>query len=98
NGCVVVGSRAIGSVPYLVQHRATGCIFESKNLDSLHNEVKWLLDNPKQRQIISRNGYERMLNVWSPENAAKNFLSLAGRLTGYSGCEIMVGPCSKHEK
>ena len=98
NGCVVVGSRAIGSVPYLVQHRATGCIFESKNLDSLHNEVKWLLDNPKQRQIISCNGYERMRNVWSPENAAKNLVMLVKELTGQFHTEIIDGPCSKHEK
>lgn len=98
NGCVVVGSRAIGSVPYLVQHRATGCIFESKNLDSLHNEVKWLLDNPKQRQIISRNGYERMAQVWSPGNAAKNLVMLVKELTGQFHTEIIDGPCSKHEK
>ena len=96
NGCVVVGSRAIGSVPYLVQHRATGCIFESKNLDSLYREVKWLLDNPKQRQIISRNGYERMAQVWSPENAAKKLVMLVKELTGQTHAEIIVGPCSKH--
>lgn len=98
NGCVVVGSRAIGSVPYLVQHRATGCVFESRSLDSLHGEVKWLLDNPKLRQIISRNGYERMLNVWSPENAAKNLLMLVKELTGQAQAEIIDGPCSKENE
>jgi glycosyltransferase involved in cell wall biosynthesis len=97
NGCVVVGSRAIGSVPYLVQHRATGCVFESRSLDSLHGEVKWLFDNPKLRQIISRNGYKRMLNVWSPVNAAKNLVMLIKNLTGQAQAEIIDGPCSKHK-
>lgn len=97
NGCVVVGSRAIGSVPYLVQHRATGCIFESKSMNSLYREVKWLLDNPLQRQVISRNGYERMSKVWSPENAAKNLLTLIKKLIRQTEIAVINGPGSKHE-
>lgn len=95
NGCVVVASHAIGSVPYLIQHRATGVIYESNKLSSLIKQVKWLLDNPKKMTIISRNGYERMKSVWSPQNAAKRLLELSDDIINRGYKDIIDGPCSK---
>ena len=44
-GCILVGSDEIGSVPYLLEEEKTGLVFRSRELESLTNKVKWLLDN-----------------------------------------------------
>lgn len=43
NGCVLIGSNAIGSIPYLLVDGSNGLVFESCNLDSLCEKVKYLL-------------------------------------------------------
>ena len=95
NGCCLVGSDKIGAVPFLVKDGENGMIFKSCNLDSLYEKVKYLLDNPKELQRMSRNGIETMQNVWSPANAAKNFLQLVDDLQHGCDTSITDGPCSK---
>ena len=95
NGCCLVGSDAIGSVPYLVTDGATGMIFKSCDLDSLYEKVKYLLDNPEERQRMSKAGHQRMVELWSPENAAKSLLQLIEDLQNGRPSSILQGPCSK---
>ena len=95
NGCAAVASNEIGSVPFLVKHRENGLIFQSKNEDSLFENVKYLIDNPQDRYRLSRNAYETMLNVWSPANAAKRLLQLMNGLLKGQTVEFADGPCSK---
>ena len=95
NGCCVVGSDAIGSVPYLVTDGATGMIFKSCDLDSLYEKVKYLLDNPEERQRMAKAGRQRMVELWSPENAAKSLLQLIDDLQQGRYTSILQGPCSK---
>ena len=95
NGCCLVGSDAIGSVPYLVTDGATGMIFKSCDLDSLYEKVKYLLDNPEERQRMARDGQIRLQKVWSPENAAKSLLQLIDDLQHGRQTSILQGPCSK---
>jgi len=71
NGCVLIGSDAIGSIPSLLVDGTNGLVFESCNLDSLCEKVKYLLDNPKELHRLSRNGITTMRSIWSPKNAAK---------------------------
>ena len=95
NGCCLVGSDAIGSVPYLVTDGATGMIFKSCDLDSLYEKVKYLLDNPEERQRMSKAGHQRMVELWSPENDAKSLLQLIDDLQNGRPSSILQGPCSK---
>ncbi len=95
NGCVLVGSDAIGSVPFLLKDGENGCIFKSCNLDSLTEKVEWLLNNPKERYRLAVNGYNTMKNVWSPANAAKNLLRLIEDLRNGRENSVKEGPCSK---
>ena len=95
NGCCLLGSDAIGSVPYLVTDGATGMIFKSCDLDSLYEKVKYLLDNPEERQRMARDGQIRLQKVWSPENAAKSLLQLIDDLQHGRQTSILQGPCSK---
>jgi len=98
NGCAVVASNEIGSVPFLIEDGKTGLIFNSKDINSLFNKVKKLIDNKSLREYISKNAYEQMKNMWSPKNAASNFLLLSKSLLNNEKIEISHGPCSKANK
>lgn len=95
NGCAIVASDAIGSIPFLVNDGVNGCVFESCNLDSLCEKVEWLLDNPEKRLQIAAKAYQTMRDVWSPKIAANNFLKLAKMLQGGNNTLPIDGPCSK---
>lgn len=95
NGCAIVASDAIGSIPFLVNDGVNGCVFESCKLDSLCEKVEWLLDNPEKRLQIAAKAYQTMRDVWSPKNAANNFLKLVKMLQGGNNTLPIDGPCSK---
>ena len=95
NGCAIVASDAIGSIPFLVNDGINGCIFESCNLNSLCEKVEWLLDNPTERKKITINAYHTMRDIWSPQNAANNFLKLVEVLQSGNNTMLINGPCSK---
>lgn len=95
SGCAVVASNEIGSVPFLVKHGENGLIFKSKDVDSLYENVKYLMENRQERYRISKSAYETMLNVWSPQNAAKRLLQLMDGLLNGQDVEFVDGPCSK---
>ena len=96
SGCVPVGSNEIGSVPYLIKDGINGCIFESRNIDSLEEKVSWLLDNPEKTEELRQKALITMKEIWSPKAAANNFLQLvesimSGELDKYS---LYEGPAS----
>lgn len=95
NGCAIIASDAIGCVPFLVKDGENGCVFKSGDLDSLCEKVEWLLDNEDKRQQLVVNAYHSMCNVWSPKNAAENFLNLVRDLQNRKKSSIIDGPCSK---
>lgn len=95
NGCAIVASDAIGSVPYLINDGENGCVFKSCDLNSLCEKVEWLLNNPAKRKQITTNAYRTLCDVWSPQNAARNFMKLADDLLNGREPSIKTGPCSK---
>ena len=95
NGCALVASDAIGSTQYLVKPGETGMVFRSGDVDSLYEQVKYLLDHPEERERIARNGRRLMVGLWSPSNAAKSLLQLIDDLNAGRESSIMEGPCSK---
>lgn len=94
-GCALVGSDAIGSVPYLIEHRVNGMIFKSGDIDSLTHCVKELLDNSSLLDSIGHNAVKTMRTMWSPKVAARNLLQLIDDLHNGRVCSIEQGPCSK---
>lgn len=94
-GCALVGSDAIGSVPYLIEHRVNGMIFKSGDVDSLTRCVKELLDNQTLLNSIRHNAVKTMQTIWSPEVAARNLLQLIDDLQNGRNISIKNGPCSK---
>lgn len=95
NGGVLVGSDAIGSVPFLVKDGENGCVFKSCDLDSLMNKVEYLLNNRTEIRRLAVNGYLTMKTVWSPENAARNLMTLIDDLRNGRDTSVADGPCSK---
>lgn len=95
NGCVLVASDAIGSVPFLLSDGYNGLVFKSCDINSIEEKVEFLLNNPDERARLSLNGYNTMKDVWSPENAARNFMILVDDLMNARESSISEGPCSK---
>nr|WP_122120199.1 glycosyltransferase [Alistipes megaguti] len=107
NGCILVASDAIGSVPYLVKNEETGILFHSPksssgfdnpdlmSLDDLCAKVKNLLDNPSLMKRISRQGITQMQEVWSPQVAVYRLLTLIDCLRQGNDTVFDDGPCSK---
>lgn len=95
NGCAVVASNLIGSVPFLIQNGENGMVFKSGDLDSLTQKVCYLLDNPTERLEMAKKAIHTMREVWSPANAAKRFVELAHKLLDGEITSYTDGPCSK---
>ena len=93
-GCAIVASDAIGAVPYLI-NKTNGLCFRSKNLASLLKQTEILINNKALRNNLSRNAYSTISRIWTPQQAASNFLQLSnGILTGQDVI-FKEGPCSK---
>ena len=95
NGCVLVASDEIGSIPFLINEGENGCIFKSKDIDSLTGKVEYLINNPKEREKMAINAYKTMRDTWSPQNAAKSLLQLIEDIENKREISIIDGPCSK---
>ena len=107
NGCVLVASDAIGSVPYLVKPNVSGVLFRAPRvssgftspdlsaLDSLCDKVGYLFDHPSKLQDISRSGVKQIQDIWSPQVAAHRLLRLVECLQQGIDSGLEDGPCSK---
>lgn len=95
NGCAVVASNLIGSVPFLVKDGENGLIFQSEDTDSLYQKVKSLLDNTELRTKLSQNAQRTMQEIWNPQNAAIRLLHLVEALQNGEDTLFLDGPCSK---
>lgn len=94
NGCVLAGSDAIGSIPYLIRDGENGCIFRNMDIDSLFEKLKYLLDNPQERKRMASNACSDMRNAWSPAAAAQNLLTLISDIQAGRASSIQEGPGS----
>lgn len=107
NCCVLVASKAIGSVPYLMKEGVTGLAFTAPKttssfnnydkaaLDSLCEKVEWLLNNPEKRIEMQKEAVKQMQQLWNPYTASKRLLVLIDCLKSNSQTPFNDGPCSK---
>lgn len=94
NGCAVVASHIIGSVPYLIKHNYNGLNFKSCDAESLYKNVATLIDNEAFREDLAKNAYYSMSSIWSPKNAAEKFIELSNYLLIGNKINFKEGPCS----
>lgn len=95
NGCVIIGADTIGAIPYLVSDNINGLIYKSGNVNSLFDKVTYLINNPSERERMSKSGMQTMRDIWSPENAVESLLEFIGALQNNKIPNILNGPCSK---
>lgn len=92
NGCVVVGRKSIGSVPYLIQDGVNG--FHYFDIGVLCEKVEWLIEHKSEIQKMKENAYDSMRILWTPYNAAISLLRLVNDINEDRDSSIEEGPCS----
>ena len=94
--CACVASDAIGSVPFLIKNYENGIIYTNGNTFDLFSKVKYLMDNQQKIAEIGKSAYDTISQTWSPEIAAKRFMTLATEIIEKRPLSNFVeGPCSK---
>lgn len=110
SGCLLVGSDAIGAMPFLVEDGVSGMLFSSAAsntgfrrrglvidaaaLDSLTSRVESILADPQCMGRMASVAYDTISTVWSPDNAARNLMTLIDFLLTGEGTVPAEGPCS----
>ena len=102
SGCVAVASDVIGSVPYLIKDKINGMIFKSEDVNSLYDNVRFLIENCKITEDMGRQAYNDIQELWSPTVAASRFVILCENLLCDTSMRNVFslysdGPCSKAE-
>ncbi len=79
NGCAVVASSAVGSVPFLISHNENGMVYKYGNNKNAYNAVKELLTYPEKTKRLAENakctmeGYNYAVATQRFVNAVKEF-------------------------
>ena len=94
NGCAVVASDKIGSVPFLLKNGENGFEFKSKDWDDLYLKVRLLFDDSNRRKAVALRAYETIDKTWNEEQAVENFIALSQALIEGKKSNIFEGPCS----
>ena len=96
SACACVANHAAGSTNFLIKDGVDGLIYKNGNVESLYQKVKFLVENPTERDKIARNAYEKLVNVWNPAKSYKRMVSLIEALLKTGDCAMyQEGPCSK---
>lgn len=95
NGCLLIASNKIGSVPYLIKDGVNGFMYEDGSIDSLEQKVEHILLNRDKMIEMRRNAILTMQKLWNAKLAVRNLLSLCNNLLQGKDTDILEGPCSK---
>lgn len=97
SGCAVVASHAIGSVPFLIEDKQNGLIYQDGNSKDLFKKVKWLLDNPEKRKLMGNKAYNSLVFQWNAENAAERLYAIIKSILEEERFIFDDGVCSRAE-
>jgi len=96
SACAVIASHAAGATPFLIDEGKNGMIYESENVDDLYKKLKYLLDNKDVQKSMGENAYRTIVDLWSPENAARRFVALSQAILDGENLDLYSqGPCSR---
>lgn len=92
SGCAVVASHAAGSTPYLIRDGENGLMYRSGDVESLHRNVRALLQDHRLCRRLGEAAYETMVCCWTPETAARRLVTVAqALLAGENWRELYAG-------
>lgn len=98
DGCAVIASHAIGSVPYLIRDGENGLVYRSGDADMLYEKLRGLLDDLARCEQLGRAAYRTMTETWNAEVAAERLLRLIAEIQRHGTCDLFAdGPCSRAE-
>lgn len=92
--CCPVASNLIGATPFLLKNKENGMVFESGNIHSLYDSVKYLLDNPAQMKQMATSAYQTVNAVWTPHVAAERLYYFCNALLNNKPIPYEEGPLS----
>ena len=95
SGCAVVGSKTIGSVPFLIDHEENGLIYSNDDIEDLYFNVEKLLKNEELRKKYGNNALLTTTTLWSPAVAAKRLVDFTSSLLNGEIINYEEGPCSR---
>lgn len=94
SGCAVIGSHAVGSVPFLIKHEKNGLIYKCKDIEDLYACVLRCLDNPEFSKQMGYNAYFTIKDIWNADNASEKLIQLINYLKKQDGTLISENePC-----
>lgn len=93
--CCPVASHLIGAVPFLLDHKKNGLVYESENIDSLFSNISYLFNHIAELKQMSTNAYLSVRNVWNPSVVAERMIQFFGEfLKGDTQFHYSDGPLS----
>jgi len=95
-GCAIVANQKMGSVPFLIQDKQNGLMYNSYR--DLERNVKDIIDNKDFRIKLAKNAYKYITQEWTSEVASENILNLFENIINGKECKIEKGPASKAKK
>lgn len=64
--CAVIASN-VGGIPEIIEHGVSGLLVDPRTLDDLEQAIRLLIRNPQQREILARNGYDRVCSQFNQQ-------------------------------
>jgi len=93
--CCPVASHLIGAVPFLLEHKSNGLVYESGNLDSLTENIEFLINHPDEMKRMASKAYFTMKDTWNPYEVAKRLIRFFEEfLSGNVAFTFKDGPLS----
>lgn len=98
SACAVVGSHAVGSVPYLIRDGENGVIYPNGDEVYLCRSVYELIEDRNLREKLGKGAYRTITEEWNADIAAERLIRLIRELDAHQSCSLYrSGPCSKAE-
>ena len=91
SACVVVGSHAAGSVPFLIENEKNGLIYQCGNIKKLSIILENLIINEEYRRKLAINSYETIIREWNSDSAVEKFLKLYNKIINKKEIKIENG-------
>lgn len=93
SGCAVVASSEIGSVPFLLNDRENGLIYNGSFSD-LCNKTEQLIIDRELRGRLAKGAMKTVYTEWHPNIATQRLIELSQKLMQGSFEPYKSGPCS----
>lgn len=95
-GCCVIGSREMGSVPFLIKDGVNGLIFDG-SIESLTTKLSLVLNDPRALDEMGKKASSSLREEWSAASAARSLFCASTPLLSGVQSFPNAGPMSKIE-